>query len=131
MNSDFKQRYGPAALVTGASSGIGAAFAEALSALGMDLVLVARRIDRLDALAARLSQAHGVVVHVVPFDLAEPDAAAWMLEATVAFDIGLMVSNAGFSMKGEHAANDPAAMTQMLMVNRLVPLQLTRGFIPS
>ncbi len=129
MSSGLKHRYGPVALVTGASSGIGEAFATALAAGGLDLVLVARRIDRLDALAARLSAAHGVAAHVVPIDLAGPDACQQILDATAALDIGLVVSNAGFSMKGEHAANDPAVMAQMLMVNCLVPLQLTRGFI--
>ena len=127
---DFKDRYGPVALVTGASSGIGLAFAEALAAKGFDLVLVARRIDRLEALGVRLATAHGVKVDALQIDLAQPDAAQRMLGATAGLDVGLVVSNAGFGMKGEHAGNDPQAMADMLMVNCNVPLQLTRGFIP-
>src|SRR4051812_1247972 len=115
--SEFKDRYGPTALVTGASSGIGKAFAEVLAARGLDLVLVARRLDRLDALAARLSAEHGVAVQTRQIDLAQPTAAQQMLDATAGLDVGLVVSNAGFGLKGEHAANDPQAMADMLMVN--------------
>ena len=129
-DTEFKDRYGPAALVTGASSGIGQAFAEMLAAKGMDLVLVARRVDRLEALAARLTKQHGVQAKVCQIDLAAPEAAQQMLDATAALDVGLVVSNAGFGLKGEHAANDPRVMTEMLMVNCNVPMQLAHGFIP-
>jgi short-subunit dehydrogenase len=127
---DFKHRYGPVALVTGASSGIGEAFAAALAARGLDVVVVARRRDRLEGLAARLSNAHGVKVTPLELDLVRPDAAQAMLDATRDLDVGLMVSNAGFGLKGEHAANDPRAMADMLMVNCNVPMQLAHGFIP-
>jgi uncharacterized protein len=124
--SKFAERYGPAALVTGASSGIGWAFAEELAERGLDLVLVARRVDRLEALAARLP----VRTEVLPVDLAQADAPQRILEAVSGRDVGLVVSNAGFGMKGEHAANDAAAMTDMLMVNCNAPLQLAHGFVP-
>ena len=129
-DDDFKGRYGPVALVTGASSGIGKAFAEILAARGMGLVLVARRLDRLEELAARLAHDHGIEVYVHQIDLAEPLAAARIHDATRALDIGLVVSNAGFGLKGDHAANDPLAMAEMLMVNCNVPIQLAHGFIP-
>src|SRR5688500_1772212 len=116
-NSDFKGRYGPVALATGASSGSGKAFAEALPAMGLDLVLIARRLHRLKALAARLTKEHGVTATAGQVELAQPTAAQQMLDVTRSLDVGLVVSNAGFGMKGEHAANDPNAMTDMLMVN--------------
>jgi short-subunit dehydrogenase len=131
MNSDdFKDRYGPVALVTGASSGIGKAFAEELAAKGLDLVLVARRLERLETLAAQLAKQHGVKSQAYQMDLAHPTAAQQVLDVTNSLDLGLVISNAGFGMKGEHAANDAQAMADMLMVNCNVPLQLSRGFIP-
>jgi short-subunit dehydrogenase len=129
-DQDFTTRFGPAALVTGASSGIGRSFAGELAAKGLDLVLVARRVDRLEQLATQLLADHGVAVTLCPVDLAQPDAAARMIEATAAIDIGLVVSNAGFGVKGDHAANDPKAMSEMLMVNCHTPMLLAHGFIP-
>ena len=126
----FADRYGPAALVTGASSGIGEGFAEELASRGLDLVLAARRTDRLDQLAARLRGEHGVAVTVLASDLAQADAPARLLADTAGHDIGLVVSNAGFGLKGPHEANDPAAMTAMLMVNCNAPMQLAHGFTP-
>lgn len=127
---EFREHYGPVAVVTGASSGIGWAFAEELAERGLDLVLVARRVDRLNDLAARLATDHGIAAQALPVDLARPDAAQTILEAVAGRDVGLVVSNAGFGMKGDHAANDPAAMTEMLMVNCNVPMQLAHGFAP-
>jgi short-subunit dehydrogenase len=126
----FRDRYGPVALVTGASSGIGKAFAGALAARGLDLVLVARRRDRLDALARELADAHGITARPLELDLAQPSAPQQILEATRGLDVGLVVSNAGFGLKGEHAANDPQAMADMLTVNCHAPMQLAHGFIP-
>jgi short-subunit dehydrogenase len=129
-NMDLPGRYGPAALVTGASSGIGLAFAEVLAASGFDLVVTARRVERLEDLAARLRSDHGVAVTVIAADLTQAEVPQALLNATADVDIGLIISNAGFGLKGEHAANDPAAMTEMLMVNCHVPMQLAHGFIP-
>ncbi len=127
---DFRTHYGPAAIVTGASSGIGRAFAEALGARGLDLLLVARRLDRLEDLAHTMRAQHGVRVNNCQIDLSRPNACEAIADAASGLDVGLIVSNAGFAMKGDHAGNDPAAMTEMLMVNCHVPLQLTRAFIP-
>lgn len=126
----FKQQFGPVALVTGASSGIGKSFAEKLAALGLDLVLVARRVERLQHLAEELREKHGTRTTICQIDLADVSAAQQILDATAALDIGLIVSNAGFGLKGEHAANDPQQMTEMLMVNCNTPALLTHGFIP-
>ena len=127
---DFKKRYGPVALVTGASSGIGKSLAEKLAAIGLNLVLVARRVERLNTLAAKLQSQHGIQVKVCQIDLADASAAQRMADATASDDVGLLVSNAGFGLKGDHAANDPKAMAEMLMVNCNTPMMLARGFIP-
>jgi len=128
--AEFRARYGPAALVTGASSGIGRAFAEELAARGFDLLVVARRVHRLEDLARSLASQYGTRTEICETDLSERSAAQRILAAGAALDIGLVVSNAGFGMKGEHAANDPEAMTDMLMVNCNMPMQLAHGFIP-
>ena len=126
----FRERYGPAALVTGASSGIGQAFAEELAERGFDLVLTARRRDRLQKLADRLQSAYGIQAHVIEADLSDPVAPRAIIDATSGFDIGLLVSNAGFNIKGAFETKDPSAMAKMLTVNCHAPMQLAHGFIP-
>jgi uncharacterized protein len=127
---DFTTRYGSVALITGASSGIGASFAQQLAARGMDLVLVARRVNRLETLAAQLRAAHGVQVTVCQADLSAADAAHRILGQSSALDVGLVVSNAGYGLRGDHSAHDPDALAAMLMVNCNAAMQLANGFIP-
>ncbi len=130
MSNDFAQRYGPWALVTGASSGIGRAFADLLARQGLNLVLVARREDRLRELQAQLSAERGVEVIPCPADLSAQEAVSNIMAACGDRDIGLLVSNAGFGLKGAHENNNPHRMDQMLMVNCRAPMQLTHAFIP-
>ena len=128
--NDFVSRYGPAAVVTGASSGIGRSFAAHLAARGLDLVLVARRLDRLNELAVRLHADHGVEVTVCAEDLADPTAADRVLAATGAMDVGLLVSNAGFGLKGRFEAGDAETLADMLLVNCHAATQLAHGLVP-
>lgn len=129
----FRERFGGAALVTGASAGIGEAFARALAARGMDLVLVARRNERLVALARELSARHGVRADAVAHDLARPDVHR-SLPAAVAelgVDVGLLVNNAGFGAYGPFAEADIEAQARMVDLNCRAPVLLTHAFLPA
>jgi len=125
---EFLHKYGPVALVTGASAGIGRSFATNLAAKGFNLVLSARRAPELEGLAGELKAQHGVQVTICQVDLTEVTAVQQILDATAALDVGLVVSNAGYGFRGDHASQDPTALTGMLMVNCLAPMLLAQGF---
>lgn len=129
--SDFKERYGPVALVTGASSGIGWGFAEELATRGLDLVLAARRTDRLEQLAEKLERQHGTRSTICDIDLSQQSAPGQLHQLVVGRDIGLVVSNAGFSVRGLHESLNPDELTEMLTVNCHAPLHLARLFLPA
>jgi len=123
----------PLALVTGASSGIGAAFAEDLAARGRDLIVVARRGERLRELASRLTERHRVGVEVCVADLATPTGRARVLEALDARDRApeVAVLNAGFGSYGALVDLDPDREVEMVELNCLAVLALTRSLLPG
>ena len=123
--------YGPWALVTGASSGIGEQFAHLLAAAGCHLVITARRAEQLHNLATTLQAEHGIQVEAVTLDLNDADFLAPLLKAIAGKDIGLLVSNAGFGLKGPHAMQDGAQLQAMLNVNALAPMLLTNALAPQ
>jgi len=90
-----------------------------LAAQGFDLVLVARRLERLEALADELRSAHDINVNVHRVDLADGGAAHQILDVTSLLDVGLVVSNAGTGDKGRFESGDAGVMTETLMVNCL------------
>jgi len=99
--SNLARRYGPWALVTGASSGLGEEFACQLAREGLNLVLVARRQDRLEALAMRLQEEHRILVRCLHTDLASPEDIERLLLDVDDIEIGLLVNNAGFATTGD------------------------------
>jgi short-subunit dehydrogenase len=129
-------RLGPWALVTGASDGIGAATARALACEGFNLVLVARRKARLDALAQELTGKHRVSVHTIAADLGQPDGVARMMQdlaqsGVPADAIGVAVLAAGYGTTGALMGADLAAERDMLRVNCDAVLQLSHLFARS
>lgn len=128
MSSDESTREEPGwAVVTGASSGIGAEFARQLAARGMHLVLTARRKDRLEQLAAELQQQHGTQTLVVAIDLAQPGAAGelWQAVKTAEIEPDVLVNNAGFSVVSELEDASPERLMEMVRVNIEAPTELT------
>lgn len=135
----MREGSGKTALVTGASSGIGKAFAELLAERGYALVLTARRGDRLDQLAAALRQRHGVETHTVVADLADPDASARIVAELEQrrLTIDVLVNNAGYGVPGsyvnvawpDHARFMQVMVTAVLdLTYRLFPAMLERGW---
>ncbi|TYP83780.1 SDR family NAD(P)-dependent oxidoreductase [Blastococcus xanthinilyticus] len=122
---------GQTALVTGASAGIGAEFARELAARGSDLVLVARRADRLAGLAAELTAAHGIVATVLPLDLAGP-AAGRALAAEVdrrGLAVTAVVNCAGFGTSGPFHREDPDRLAEMIAVDVTALVDISRAFV--
>lgn len=118
------------AVVTGASSGLGAEFARQIAARGYDLVLTARRVERLRALAADIRTETGRQVETVPLDLTEADAPERLFAAATANDrqIALLVNNAGFGQFGQFLNRDPEEEARVIALNILAPVRLTRLF---
>lgn len=129
--ADFLVKYGPWALVTGASSGIGEQFARLLAKQGFNLLLVARRADRLHTLQTELLQQHGAKVEVIAEDLSDPTAIDRIVAALDGRDVGLLVSNAGFGLKGALNQHDRATLESMLNVNTRAPLFLIHALLPK
>jgi uncharacterized protein len=123
----------PIALITGASSGIGAVFAKDLAAKGYSLALVARRQEKLEQLAAELTDRYGCKIEILVQDLTEPDAAVKVHEALAAKDwrVDLLINNAGFGGFGEFTKSDRAEVLNMIQLNISSLVDLTYQFLPE
>ncbi|GIH77974.1 SDR family NAD(P)-dependent oxidoreductase [Planobispora longispora] len=121
------------ALVTGASSGIGAEFARQLAGRGHDVVLVARSADRLERLAGELRQAYGVRAEVLVQDLADPGAASAIAGELAArgLTVDVLVNNAGFGTAGRFEEIEAEREHDELMVNVVAPVGLTHALVPG
>jgi uncharacterized protein len=115
------------ALVTGASSGIGEAFARRLAAEGADLVVVARRRERLEQLAAELESRTPTKVEVIAADLTDPDGLAAVEHRLSVGDIDLLVNNAGFGTTVEFAEADPGRMQSEMALDVVAVVRLTHA----
>ncbi|RPF20393.1 SDR family NAD(P)-dependent oxidoreductase [Myceligenerans xiligouense] len=120
--------YGPWAVVTGASSGIGEAFAHQLAAAGLNVVLAARSADKLESLGAALAVRHGISYRTVAVDLSLPDAATHLVEATAGLDVGLLVSNAGTGAPGRFLDQEITDLRRRLTLNAGSHLELIHAF---
>lgn len=120
------------ALITGASSGIGEVYARRLAAGGFDLLLTARRADRLQTLARELEQQYGRAVEVFPADLADADSRR-RLEERIAGGpaLALLVNNAGFGTPGLVAQADPDQLAAMIDVHLTATVRLCRAALPA
>jgi beta-glucosidase len=126
--TNFKERYGLTALIAGASEGLGAAWAHALAARGLDLILIARRPEPLAEITRDLTQKFGVNVFPLTIDLAAENAPQQIITAIGEKPVDLFVYNAAASHIGPFLAADPATHHKIAAVNMLTPLALLRHF---
>jgi short-subunit dehydrogenase len=127
-DSPLKRRFGPAALITGASDGIGRAFAVQLAEHGFDLILVARRCEVLQELALDLGTRFGGDVHVLPMDLSDPSAVQHLMSLTENRPVGLVVAAAGFGSIGPFLDQNVASEINMVNLNCRSVIELAYGF---
>jgi short-subunit dehydrogenase len=123
----------PLSLVTGASAGIGVAFARELAVRGHDLVLTARRTDRLEALAAELRERHRAAVTVLPCDLADPAAPRYLCDEldSRALTVDWLINNAGYGVPGSFIDSDWRTHADFLQVLLTAPTELAWRLLPG
>ncbi len=124
----FEEKYGPLALVTGASSGIGAAFARQLAMKGLNVAMAARREDRLKTLAVQLENLYHISTRVIPVDLTAPDYLNTIDVATEGIEIGLLINNAGTGVPGAFLKQPLEDYTKVVQLNVTAPMQLSHVF---
>ena len=124
----FAKSYGPWAIVAGGSQGLGAAFADQVAALGVNLVLIARRAGPLEETAAALRSRHGVQVRTASVDLSAPGFLEAVEKAAEGLEIGLLVCDAANAHTGRFLDSDLATCLNILDTNCRAPLALIRAF---
>ncbi len=124
----FKERYGPWALVTGASAGIGEEFARQLAEMGLNLILIARRKQRIDDLARQLETANKIQVKSIAVDLSRADFLPSLVSGIGSAEVGLVVNNAGFGVVGQFLDHELDRELALLDVNCRAALILTHAF---
>jgi short-subunit dehydrogenase len=125
---DAIKRYGPWAIVTGASQGIGEGFARELAARGYHIVLVSRRAEKLAPIAQELRNTYGVQARVATADLSRPGAGRALVESLRDLDVGLLISNAGGARMGGFLQNSLDDLAADLNLNALSHLELSHAF---
>ena len=129
MDQAFADRYGPYALIAGASEGIGAAFARQVAERGVNLVLVSRRAEPLDALAREIGESTGVDVRTATMDLTSTDVDAQLAAVTDGLDVGLLVYNAGATHGAADFHDQPLDdALQMVRLNCVGPVVACHRF---
>jgi len=128
LMSEFKEKYGPWAIVTGANAGIGKSIATNLASRGINIIAVARRQQLLDELQVELSEDYGVEVRTLRVDLTDPESISKIELLTSDLEIGLVVPNAGVEMSGQFIESSLQANEHMLRLNVQAPMQLARVF---
>ena len=123
-----RERFGPWALITGASSGIGREFARQLAAAGLNTVLVARRLALLEEAGHAFAREFGVEYRAIGVDLSQEGFLKKLAEATDDLDIGLVVSNAGTGSPGALLSKDRAELASLLRLNSLAHLEIAHHF---
>jgi short-subunit dehydrogenase len=126
--ASFAAKYGPWALVTGASRGLGAEFARQLAARGLNLALAARSEDQLKELAKALEREYNITVKIIPIDLSREDLLEPIKKATDSLEIGLLVNNAGLSTVGPFLDMSADYLLSQFHTNARAVLILTRHF---
>ncbi|MBN2410279.1 SDR family oxidoreductase [candidate division KSB1 bacterium] len=126
---DLRQKYGDWALITGASAGIGYAFAGYLAKKGMNLILVARRRERLFSLSADLENKYNIQAVPVVLDLTADNFLDELKPVTENREIGLLINNAGYGSAGRFAEGDLDRYTDMIRLNCLAPVRLTHYIV--
>jgi len=127
--SQLAERYGPWAVITGASAGIGAEFARRVAESGINVVLVARRRNRLEALASTIEDMYRVDVRVAPADLTARNIVDVLRPALAEIEIGLLINCAGFGSSGPFLNMDPSVQESMLNLNCRAPMLLTHEIV--
>ncbi len=125
---NFTKKYGSWALVTGASTGIGEEIARGLAKSGMNIILVARSAERLEATARSLVSEAGVQTRVIVEDLADPEATDRIAAAVDGLDIGVLIPNAGTIIDGAFIESSPERQRQLVNLNVLAPTLMARHF---
>ena len=127
--NNWKDKYGEWALITGASSGIGADFVRQLAEKGMNIILTARRTELMETIAKEVEDAYGIKTQIISQDLIEPDAVEKIKSGVSDKEVGILINNAGYGSLGRFHENDMDYQTDMVILNCVAPVALTAGSI--